>query len=186
MREYNFAFGKIKKELDEQVTGITKCYILLKYAYNSKEDEIKYKEEFKNRYISFSKNINETAEYIDEKCLNSDEIKDLLALGFYQSSMSFLDEKDIEIKAFNSEIEEDYNKKTTADTVKRNFYHNNNCEFGSKTREHVNLTQYGIIDPEAKNDTEDAFIFSALTTYFRNTFSKEFIKDKKSLILQNK
>ena len=40
MREYNFAFGRIKKGLDEQVTGITKCYILLKYGYNSKEDEI--------------------------------------------------------------------------------------------------------------------------------------------------
>ena len=189
MRNYtNVVCGEKKRELDERVMGITKCYILLNYAYNSEEEEKIYKEEFKKRYKAFYKTVNDTAEYIEERHMSGeicDTIKDLLALSFYQSTMSFLGEQEDKEVEFDSRIEEDYDKKTSTETTRRNFYYNNNCEFGTKTRDHVNLTQYSVIDPEARDNTEDVFIFSSLTTYFRNTFASEFGGSVKKIILQD-
>ena len=186
MRDYNFSFGKDKKELDERVAAITRCYILLHYGYNTDDENKLYREEFKKRYVAFYRAVNEKSEYLDERHMSGivEEIKELILLPHYQTTMSFLDGVELgEPEEFNSQIEEDYEKKTLTETVKRNFFHNNNCEFGTKTRDHVNLTQCGVIDPMANDDTEDAFIFAALTTYFRNTYSTKKTGDAKHLVL---
>ena len=186
MKNNENSYENKKERIIESVSGIAKCYILLNYAYNT-EDKIKfYLEEFRKSYL----NLYRIIKTYDEDITNNHfpeigiEIRKMLDLDIYTSNMSFLDSVEIgnELEKTSDKIDKDYEVKTICRTVKLNFYHNNNCEFGINTGSHVRPIEYGIIDPIPKTEKEEEFIISSLTNYFKHNFT---IKKNKIYMLKD-
>ncbi len=179
---------KGKHELTEEliensVEDIAKCYMLLKYAYNTEEENKKYKKEFEKRYNNFYLIINNLEKDIDNNHYSDigEEIKKMFNLDFYKSNMSFLDCDSInEIKEKDESVDIDYEKKASMIIVKLNFYHGNNYEFGNNTRLHVDINNYGLIDLKPFSEEESFNIFSSLTDYYLVN-----IKNKKIKVLKD-
>lgn len=167
-------FEDLRDKIFDSLSEVTKCYLLINYAYNTEEEIKLYRDEFKKRYINFYIFILKLEQQIDYNHLSgiSDEIKKLLNINFYINKMEFLEDLHVskDVSEIDTKIDSDYNLKTSSKTVKSNFYHNNNHEFGSTTKKHVNLEEFGPINPKAHFDDENTFVFSALTKYFINSY----------------
>ena len=164
-------YDDIKNGVDNALTDVTKCYILYTYAYSTEKEYDLYKGEFKKRFINLYKTIMDIDKDIDYRHLSgiSDEIKEIYNINFIKNELSFLDKDDLgeELEETNTKIENDYISKTTTKMVKLNFLHNHRYEFGNSTRSHVNVEEYGTIDPVAHNDEEIETIFSVLTDFYQ-------------------
>lgn len=181
-------FEEIRGKINDSLTGIAKCYILINYAYNTEEETITYKKEFKKRYVDFYKLIIETEEDIDRRFMNglNEPLKKLLNIEFYKPEMTFLKQTNIdEIKGTDEDIDADYERKASMSVVKLNFYHNNNVEYGSTTRFHVNTTKYGVVDPVAHSEEESIYLFSTLTNYYINNLNNVETDDKQKKLTKN-
>lgn len=182
-------FIETEHKISGLVENITKCYLLLNYAYNT-EDEIQlYKEEFKNRYICFYKELVALEEEIDYKHFKEigSELKKIFKIDFYKSKMSFLDSVDLgqDPIEIDNTVDSDFDAKCSTITVRLNFYHNNRYEFGDKTRLHANIERYSVINPSTSSEEEDIFIFNALSDYFMNNYLITTDKNNKKLILED-
>lgn len=183
---FNNSFEGMKKKIDSAITDTTRCYLLIKYAFNTDEETKIYKEEFEKRYLNLYKIILETEKNIDN-AFDDDikgKIKDMFYLSLYKEKMAFLDSIEMEegIILNNEGIDKIYEDKLSNSTVKLNFYHNNNLEFGSKTRFHVSTTKYGSIDPRAHSEEEMIYIFEATTNYFKNKCLDDVKNNKKKIL----
>ena len=170
MSTQNNYFDYYKEKISSSLLEATKCYILIKYAYNSDEETKMYEEEFKKRYTNLYRTIMNLEDEIDTLL-----VKKVLNIDFYKEKMNFFKSMNVEktLEVINPQIDEDYEKKASNSTVKLNFYHSNKLEFGPNTRYHVNTTKYGVIDPLAKSEDESAYIFSALNEYFKSKYIKD-------------
>ncbi len=185
MKAHNKSFAEMKKEMDDSLTDVTKCYLLIKYAFNTEEETKKYNEEFKKRYINYYKTIIDLENELDERLLPglSSEFKLLLNTAYYKDGMKFLKNISLdEIGENDEEIDADYQKKASLGAVKVNFYHNNKVEFGRNTRFHVNTAKNETIDPIAKTEEEKTYIFAALTNHFIEMYSDGLCKTNKTLM----
>lgn len=182
----NKTFEETRKSIEERLTDATKCYLLIKYSYNTKEEDELYKREFTKRYINFYRNIINIEKEIDEEYIEgmSDKFKDIFNIGFYKEKMKFLSQSEIgeTLEDNNVNVDIDYDKKTSNSTVKLHFYHANNLEFGIHTRFHVNTSKYGVIDPVACNEEETTFIFNVMTEYFIKECFNDTKNNKKNIL----
>lgn len=179
-KEYN-SLVDLKESIDNRVVGITKCYLLIKYAYNTEENDNVYKSEFKKRYLNFYKELIKVDHDLEDLSMtdNPELFRQILGLDYYMPNMSFLEKEDIgaELEEENDIVDIDYEVKAAMSTVKLNFYHNNQVEFGNNTRFHVETEKYSTINPKATTNEEKKFIFEALTTFYKNTYLNK--NDKK-------
>lgn len=179
------SFEETRRKIEDGITEITKCYILINFAYNTEEEKYLYKKEFKKRYINFYKTILNARQEVEDSYKESirERIKGIFDLEGYKNKMSFLEGMDLSKEESNDiNIDADYERKTSNSNVKLNFYHNNGVIFGPSTRFHVNTTKYGAIDPVAHTQDEEKYIFDILTYYFEKNFRQ---KEEKSLKYEN-
>lgn len=174
--QYN-SMEDLKGRIDNLVTDITKCYILLKYALNTADENILYEEEFKKRYINFYLTVHEIDCRLEE---DNDLFKQILGLDNYEESMSFLDKKTFEYQETNGEVDMDYDIKASMSSVKMDFYKNNKSEFGNNTRFHIETDKNSPLNPVAKTEEERKCIFNILTNFYKEDLLK---KDNKVKIL---
>lgn len=173
-KEYH-SLEELKENIDNSLTDITKCYLLINYAYNTSEEMILYTSEFKKRYNNFYRTISIIELELDESKLadNKDLLKQMLGIDEYKNKMGFLDNERLEneLEDKDDTIDLAYETKAANTSVKLNFYHNNHVEFGPKTRFHIDTDKYSTIDPVAKTEEEKKYIFEVLTNFYLNNFS---------------
>ena len=167
---------ELKKEIDNSLTSVTKCYILLNYADLDKDTEVLYKEEFSTRYINFYKTINRIENGLEE-VFTEDSIEILshiLDIDYYDSKMEFLRLTNFDaVKENNEQIDVDYVIKASMSSTKMNFYSSNREEFGEKTRFHIDTDKYTPIDPAARSNEERKCVFETLTKFYKENFFKK-------------
>ena len=184
-KKYDFNLVDLNEGIDNRIIGITKCYLLINYAFNTEENNDVYKTEFKKRYLNFYRALTSVDHDLDDLSLTSNPklFKQLLGLDYYIPTMSFLESEDIntELEEENDIVDIDFEVKAAMSSVKLNFYHNNNVEFGNNTRFHVETDKYSTINPKAKTSEEKKYIFEALTNFYKNNFlnknNKKLTKD---------
>lgn len=159
--QYN-SIEDLKGKIDNQITDITKCYILIKYALNTADENILYEEEFKKRYNNFYLTISEV-----DCSLDNDLFKQILGIDNYEEGMKFLDKKTFDYEDTNDEIDMDYDIKASMSSVKMDFYKKNDSEFGSNTRFHIDTDKNSPINPVAKTEEEKRCIFNTLTDFYK-------------------
>ena len=165
-----------KRDIDNSLTSVTKCYILLNYAEIDKDTEVLYKEEFSTRYINFYKTVNEMENSINEVFTEDSVgiIKHILDIDYYDSEMEFLRLTNFDaVKENNEQIDVDYIIKASMSNTKLNFFNSNREEFGENTRFHIDTDKYTPIDPVAKSNNERKCIFETLTKYYKENFFKK-------------
>ena len=173
--KYN-SFEILKDKINNSLTNVTKCYILINYADNTEEEIEILEEEFKNRYSDFYKTIVEVEQILDEKYLSSDCYKKILDLDYYKDNLDCFEAEEME---FEEDLDIIYYKKTNSSNTKMNFYYNNKSEFGPSTRFHVETAKNGLINPNAKDEKERKYIFNTLVEYYNKMYkntAKRYVK----------
>jgi hypothetical protein len=161
--QYN-SIEDLKGRIDNSITEITKCYILIKYALNTADENILYEEEFKKRYTNFYLTIHDMDVSLDG---TNDLFKQILGIDEYEERMSFLDKKTFDYEEINEEVDMDYDIKASMSSVKMDFYKKNNSEFGTSTRFHIDTDKNSPLDPKAKSEEEKKCIFNTLTNFYK-------------------
>lgn len=179
------SIDEVKNNINESVMGITRCYILIKYANNTEEEQELYESELRKRYINFYRNMLVFEERINESYDGSmrELFKKISDFDFYKSKMGFLNSMDVgEIEEIDPSVDEDYEVKASMSQVKLNFYQNNKFEFGINTRFHVDTSKYSTINIEAKDNEEKESVFRALTLCFKGKYCS---KNRNKLVLKD-
>lgn len=165
----------LKERINDSLTDVTKCYILINYADNTAEEMEMLEEKFISKYNDFYKTIIEVEQVLDNKYMSSDSYKKILNLDFYKESLDSIEIEEIETE----DLDIIYNKKANNSNTRLNFYYNNKSEFGPSTRFHVETTKNGLINPRAKDEKERKYIFNTLIEYYNKKYlntSKKYVK----------